>query len=128
MSAGLAYFNIEQLTLDNTFFRHVISTTEYNQIVLMSLEAGEQIGFEQHPHLTQFIRIESGQGLALIGHEPNIIQYPLYNGMSLNIPPHTYHNIINNGVEPLKLYTIYSGDSRDFHPTNLIEQEPSSAE
>jgi quercetin dioxygenase-like cupin family protein len=36
------------------------------QLVLMSLKPGEEIGSEIHPYITQFIRVEKGEGIAII--------------------------------------------------------------
>ena len=40
---------IEKQTLDNNFFRQVLFTGKYNQLVVMCLQGGEEIGNEVHP-------------------------------------------------------------------------------
>ena len=103
MAAGFVG-DIERLTLENSNFRKVIYTAEHSQLVLMSLKAGEEIGMETHPENDQFIRIEKGEGRAILngnGHE-------LFDGVALVIPAGTEHNIINDGEGEMKLYTIYS--------------------
>lgn len=98
--------NIENKTLSNKYYRKVIYTDEYQQIVLMSLNPGEYIHREKH-NGTQFFRIEKGLGMAEIGMKNKKIK--LKDGVSLSIPPHTFHKIINiSKQEPLKMYTIYS--------------------
>lgn len=107
--------NIEQITLNNTNYRQVIHTTKYNQVVLMSILPGDDIPLEKHDTVTQFIRIESGKGIAYIDNQ----EYELYDGISLNIPPGLYHKVVNTSVsEPLKLYSIYSPPE---HPDGLIQ-------
>lgn len=97
--------NIEKETLNNRDFRHVLHTSPYMQLVLMSLEPGEEIGVEVHPYTTQFFRVESGTGIALI----NKKSYNLSNGDVVIVPPGNVHNIINiSESEPLQLYTIYA--------------------
>lgn len=51
--------NIETITVENNYFRHVITTTPNLQLVLMSLNPLEDIGNEIHPYTTQFIRVEN---------------------------------------------------------------------
>ena len=96
--------NIEEATVKNDNFRKVLFTAEKSQLVLMSLQPGEEIGTETH-HLDQFIRIEAGQGKAHL----NSKDYRLQDGSALVIPAGTEHNVINDGKDQaLKLYTIYS--------------------
>lgn len=110
------YFgNIEQETTDNKDFRRVIFTGPNSQLVLMTLLPGEDIGAEVH-HVDQFFRIESGQGKAVV----NGKEYEVEDGSALLVPSGLEHNIINTGMEPLNLYTLYSPanhiDGR-VHPT-----------
>lgn len=95
--------NIEKLTLENNNFRKVLYTGRYSQLVLMSLNPGEEIGEEVHG-LDQFLRIESGVGKALVGEN----MYDVSDGFAIVVPAGTKHNVMNTGDAPLKLYTIYS--------------------
>lgn len=96
--------NLEQATLQNTNFRQVVTTTPNFQLVMMSLNPGEEIGLEIHPDTTQFFRVERGTGIAI----RNSQSIPLFDGAFVVIPPNTWHNVINTGPIPMKLYTIYS--------------------
>jgi mannose-6-phosphate isomerase-like protein (cupin superfamily) len=107
--------NIEKKTLKNNNYRKVLYTTSNLQLVLMSLKPGEEIGIEKHKGTTQFIRVEAGNGLAIIDGERKYIK----DGDVLVINPNTYHNIINIGNEKLKLYTIYTPPE---HSRNLVEK------
>ena len=111
----MSVFNIEKSTISNQNYRWVSKTTQTLQLVFMSLKAGEEIGMEVHENVTQFIRVESGNGLAIV----NGISYELNNESAVWVPPGIYHNIINNGVVPLKLYTLYSPPE---HPSDRIQQ------
>lgn len=96
--------NIEKLTLDNTNFRQVLYTARYCQLVVMSLNPGEEIGMEIH-NGDQFLRFESGQGKAVV----NGIEHLINNGSVVIVPAGVQHNIINiSPTEPMKLYTLYS--------------------
>jgi len=96
--------NIESETLKNTFYRKVLFTTPQQQLVVMSIPSGQDIGLETHPTTTQFIRVESGTGIAKVSGK----KYFLKDGYCIVIPPNTKHNIITTSDEPLKIYTIYS--------------------
>ena len=95
--------NIEKDSLENDNFRKVLYTSNYSQLVLMSLLAGEDIGEEVH-ELDQFIRIEKGEGKAVL----NDIEYLISDGSAIVIPQGTKHNIINTSNGMMKLYTVYS--------------------
>jgi mannose-6-phosphate isomerase-like protein (cupin superfamily) len=106
--------NIEKLTLNNNNYRKVLFTTKQQQLVLMSIKGHEEIGLEIHPKTTQFIRVESGRGKAIIGKEV----YRLKDGDAIIIPSGVKHNIIAS-KDGLKLYTIYSPPH---HPIGTIEK------
>ena len=96
--------NIETDTLQNQDFRRVLYTAKNSQLVLMNLRPNEEIGEEVHD-LDQFIRIEAGQGLALVDGGA----HRLSDGTAVIIPAGTRHNVINvSDTEELKLYTLYS--------------------
>ena len=57
--------NIEQLALENEFFRKVLYTDQNVQLVVMALQPGKDIGEEVH-QLDQFIRVERGEGVAVL--------------------------------------------------------------
>ncbi|OHA62193.1 MAG: cupin [Candidatus Vogelbacteria bacterium RIFOXYD2_FULL_44_9] len=96
--------NIEEKSEDNDNFRKVVFTADHMQLVVMSLKAGEDIGEEVHETVDQFIRVESGDGLAVLNGEETKIS----DGFAVVIPAGTKHNIINQGDSEMKLYTIYT--------------------
>lgn len=96
--------DIEKDSLENNNFRRVLYTAKYSQLVLMSLEPKDEIGEEVH-NLDQFIRVESGNGLAVL----DGVEHKIADGSAIVIPAGTKHNIINSSeTEKIKLYTIYS--------------------
>lgn len=95
--------NIEKETIENNDYRRVLYTANNTQLVLMSLEAGVQIGEEVHK-LDQFIRIEKGEVKAIL----DGVEHMLPADYAIIIPAGTKHNIINEGTETAKLYTLYS--------------------
>ena len=61
--------NIEQDTLENKDYRRVLYTGRNMQLVLMTLQPGEEIGLEIHEEHDQFIRVEAGTGVVLLDGE-----------------------------------------------------------
>ncbi|MFA7141923.1 MAG: cupin domain-containing protein [Candidatus Paceibacterota bacterium] len=97
--------NIEKETLENEDFRRVLFTAHQMQIVVMSLLPNEEIGEEVHTDIDQFIRVEQGEGKAILDGE----EFDLEDDSIVVIPGGVSHNIINSSSnEKLKLYTIYS--------------------
>lgn len=97
--------NIEELTLANSNFRHVLYSAMYSQLVLMSLAPGEDIGMETHEDGDQFFRFEQGTGTVTI----NGTEYSVADGDCIIVPAGAQHNVMNTSkTEALKLYTIYS--------------------
>lgn len=96
--------NIEKITTENTDYRHVLYTGAHSQLVVMSLEPGVEIGEEIH-QLDQFIRIETGTAKVILN---GTEEYVLEADWCVIIPAGTKHNVINEGVTPVKLYSVYS--------------------
>lgn len=94
--------NIEELSLKNENFRTVLYTDKRCQLVLMSLQGKEEIGDEVHD-VDQFIRVESGEGVAVLNTETQNLR----DGSVVIVPAGTKHNIINTGDGKMKLYTLY---------------------
>ena len=109
--------NIERDTLANDDFRRVLFTGPNMQLVLMTLQPGEDIGLETHDGHDQFIRIEAGSGVARL----NGVESRLEDGSIVLIPAGLEHNIVNSSNDqPLRLYTLYSPPEHadgTVHPT-----------
>jgi mannose-6-phosphate isomerase-like protein (cupin superfamily) len=111
--------NIEQRTLDNDNFREVLYTGPNLQLVLMTLQPGEEIGLERHEGHDQFIRIEAGEGVAILDGQ----RHPLEDGSAVVIPSGTEHNVINTSrTEPMRLYTLYAPPE---HPDGTVQRTKS---
>ncbi len=95
--------NIEKETVENNNYRKVLYTSHYSQLVVMSIEPGDEIGAEVHG-LDQFIRIEQGNGVAVL----DGVETPIEDDFAIVIPAGVEHNVINTGTEVMKLYTVYS--------------------
>lgn len=114
--------NIEEKSLKSHNFREVLFTGPLSQLVLMSLKPGEDIGQETHDNVDQFIRVEAGQGMAILNGE----QHDLADGSAVVIPAGTEHNVINSSKSAsLKLYTVYSPPN---HPDGTIHKTKAEAD
>jgi mannose-6-phosphate isomerase-like protein (cupin superfamily) len=116
--------NIERDTHANEDYRRVLFTGRHTQLVLMTIQPGDEIGREVHDGRDQFIRIEAGLGVAVLDEEEHTIS----EGMAVVLPAGTEHNVLNtSAVTPLRLYTLYSPPE---HPDGTIHRsksdEPSS--
>lgn len=107
--------NIEKLTKDNSFFRKVLFTGKYCQLVVMSLKPGEEIGLEVHKSVDQFFRVDEGKGVVVINGKKTAIR----DGFAVVVPAGSKHNVVNTGKMDLKLYTIYSPPN---HPEGTIHK------
>ena len=101
--------NLKLLALQNNYYRRVIYTGIV-QVVLMSLLPNQEIGLEKHDDTDQMLTIVSGNGVGSIGFK-NI---ELYSDSTMIVPKGIYHNVVNTGTFPLKLYTIYSRPEHEY--------------
>ena len=95
--------DIEELTESNKDFCRVLYTGKHLQLVLMSLEAGEEIGEEVHDDGDQFFRVEAGKGEVMI----DGVRTEIEDDDAVIVPAGARHNVKNTGSKPLRLYTIY---------------------
>ncbi|HTR19176.1 MAG TPA: cupin domain-containing protein [Candidatus Paceibacterota bacterium] len=116
--------NIEELSLSNDYFRKVLYTDPRIQLVIMSLLPNEDIGEEVH-ELDQFIRVEKGEGKAVLDGE----EHAIGDGSVVIIPKGTRHNIVNSsGTEPMKLYTLYAPPNHAEGTTHKTKAEAEADE
>lgn len=119
--------NIEKATKENNNFRIALWTGKYLQLTLMSIDVGEEIGLEVHPNLDQFIRIEEGQGLVKMGNRKDRLNFQatVRDDYAFIIPAGKWHNLINTGNKPIKLYSIYAPPQ---HPHGTVHETREDAE
>lgn len=118
--------NINKATMKNNYFRTALWTGHHLQLTLMSINPGEDIGFEMHPDVDQFICIEDGQGLVKMGDAENMLDFEAYvsKDYAFIIPAGKWHNLINIGGKPIKLFSIYAPPQ---HPHGTIHQTRAAA-
>jgi mannose-6-phosphate isomerase-like protein (cupin superfamily) len=116
------YFGkIEELTEGNTDFRRVLYSGSRLQLVLMSIQPGEELGGEIHSDTDQFFRIEKGKGMVVL----DGVAHKVAEGDTIVVPAGAHHNVICTGHDALKLYTIY-GPSH--HRDQLVQKTKAEAD
>ncbi len=122
--------DIEEATKQNNNFRLALWTGKHLQLTLMSINVGEEIGLEIHPDLDQFIRIEEGQGLVKMGDSKDNLNFQanVRDDFAFIIPAGKWHNLINTGNRPLKLYSIYAPPQHPYGTVHKTKAEAEAAE
>ena len=122
--------NIDKATTQNDTFRTALWTGEHLQLTLMSIDVREDIGLENHPYLDQFIRIEQGQGFVMMGPNENNLNFRrnVFEDDAVIIPAGTWHNLINTGNKPLKLYSIYAPAQHPYGTVHETREDAMAAE
>ncbi|GAA1180887.1 hypothetical protein GCM10009584_23630 [Ornithinimicrobium humiphilum] len=103
-------FDIETATRENSTYRTVAWTGKYLQVTLMSIPPGESIGLEVHPETDQFLRLDAGRGRCVMGPSKDELtfQQEVEDGWAIQVPAGTWHDVINTGDEPVRLYAVYA--------------------
>jgi len=119
--------NIDRVTKQNNTFRTALWTGSHLQLTLMSIPAGGEIGLEAHPYLDQFLRLEDGCGIVKMGNSQDRLNYQknVCDGYSIFVPAGTWHNLINTGNRPIKLYSIYAPPQ---HPHGTVHETKAIAD
>ena len=79
-------------------------------MTLMCIPYCGEIGLEIHPKTDQFIRVEQGKAVSVMGKRKDCLDFrqDMCKGDAVFIPAGTWHNIINIGRTPLKLSVMYA--------------------
>lgn len=113
--------NIRNLAKENKFFRKVVYTGKYVQLVLMNIPAGGEIGEETHETVDQIFYFVEGKGEAILNGESK----PVEEGDVVFVPAGTLHNFKNKGEGDWKLYTTYSPPN---HPDGTVHETKEEAD
>ncbi|PEK98058.1 cupin [Bacillus sp. AFS017336] len=122
--------NINEATKQNNTFRTALWTGTHLQVTLMSLNVGEDIGLEIHPNVDQFLRVEQGQGIVQMGKSKDKLNFKsnINDDSAIMVPAGTWHNVINTGNIPLKLYSIYAPPNHPFGTVHVTKADAMAAE
>lgn len=111
----------------NVNYRTALWTGKYLQVTLMSIPVGGDIGLEMHADTDQFIRVEQGWGIVKMGPSMDNLTYQrrVAAGDAVIVPAGTWHNLLNAGNVPLKLYSIYAPPH---HPAGTVHPTKADAQ
>ena len=115
--------DIAALAQENSFFRKEILTNENSQLVLMSVNPGDDIGEETHA-VDQILYFLSGSGEAVLDGKRS----PIKANSLVVVPAGTLHNFINTGSQPLKLFTVYAPPEEEPGTIHKTKAEAEAAE
>ncbi len=118
--------DINEITKRNDTFRTALWTGEHLQLTLMSIDVGGEIGVEMHPDTDQFLRVEEGEGIVRMGRNDKQFDFEedVYDDYAILVPAGKWHNIINTGDKPLKIYSIYAPPH---HPRGTVQRTKADA-
>lgn len=112
---------IVKQALNNDKFRDEVITGKIGQVVLMTIQPGEEIGSEVHEDHDQILIFVEGNGQAVLEGQVREI------GTNDLVFVHAgkEHNFINTGDRPLRLYTIYAPPE---HPAGTRHETKAEAD
>jgi mannose-6-phosphate isomerase-like protein (cupin superfamily) len=119
--------DIEQATLDNTAFRTVLFTGAHEQLTVMRLQPGEDIGREVHDDHDQFLRIEEGRARVEFGRSADEVDetHEVEDDWAIIVPAGVWHNVVNEGDADVKLYSLYAPPE---HPPDTVHRTKAEAD
>ena len=119
--------NIEQATLANENYRTALWTGSNMQLTLMTIQPGHDIGLEVHEDHDQFLRIESGEATVYMGEsETELETTQASDDDAVFVPAGKWHNLVNTGSEPLKLYSIYAPAEHEHGTVHATKEDASN--
>ena len=113
--------DIEQQTVGNDDFRRVLYTGQHLQLVLMTLQPGEEIGAEVHEDRDQFFRFEEGTGVVDIDGRENLVE----DDFAVIVPAGARHNVRNTSNAALRFYTLYGPPE---HKDKIVQSTKAEAD
>ena len=111
-------------TRQNEAFRDEVITGQESQLVLMTIQPGDEIGAEVHDDHDQILVFVEGEGQAIIDGETLDVKA---NDLVF-VHAGVKHNFINSGSAPLKLYTVYAPPEHSAGTRHETKAEADAAE
>ncbi|HHX71975.1 MAG TPA: cupin domain-containing protein [Clostridiales bacterium] len=119
--------NLARVVRQNNTFRTALWTGDHLQLTIMSIKPGDDIGLEIHPDDDQMIGVEDGTAIVQMGPHKDKLTFraEVSSGYAIFVPAGTWHNIINTGRRPLKVFSVYAPPH---HPFGTIHETKADAE
>jgi mannose-6-phosphate isomerase-like protein (cupin superfamily) len=108
----------------NDGFRREIVTGVHEQVVVMTIPPGGEIGEEVHPGTDQLLVFLDGQGEAHLAGEVS----PVSANDLVFVRAGTRHNFVNTGSGPLRLITVYAPPEHAPGTVHRTKEEADAAE
>jgi mannose-6-phosphate isomerase-like protein (cupin superfamily) len=122
--------DIEQATLSNENYRTTLWTGANLQMTVMKIEPGRDIGLEVHEDGDQFLRVETGKALVQMGPSKDDLPFEreVEDDWVILVPAGTWHNVVNVGSDPLKVYALYAPPEHPHGTVHPTKAESDAAE
>lgn len=124
MSKHQCHVPIVELTRNNDAFRDEVITGQESQLVLMTLQPGDEIGAEVHDDHDQILVFVEGQGTAMLDDQTFTVEA---NDLVF-VHAGVKHNFTNSGSTPLRLYTVYAPPEHSAGTRHETKAEADAAE
>ena len=110
--------------------RTVLWTGGNLQVTVMAIPVGGDVGLEQHNGIDQFLRVEEGTAQVMMGDSADKLDFvkEVKDDYAIFVPAGKWHNIVNKGDKPLKIYSIYAPAEHPHGTIHKTQQESMEAE
>ena len=120
----MEHFEIAKTAEKSADFRRVLWTGEHTQLVIMTIPPDGEIGVETHDENDQILSFVSGLGKAVVGGSTKKVGP----GDVVVVPAGVKHNFLNDGPNPLVLYTVYGPPDHADGAVHHTKEEADAAE
>jgi mannose-6-phosphate isomerase-like protein (cupin superfamily) len=120
----MEHFEIARTAERSADFRRVLWTGEHTQLVIMTIPPDGEIGEETHDENDQILSFVSGLGQAVVDGTSRKVGP----GDVVVVPAGVKHNFLNDGPNPLVLYTVYGPPDHADGAVHRTKQEADEAE
>ena len=120
----MEHFEIAKTAEQSADFRRVLWTGKHTQLVIMTIPPDGEIGEETHDENDQILSFVSGIGKAVIAGESRQVGP----GDIVVVPAGVQHNFLNDGPNPLVLYTVYGPPDHADGVVHRTKEEADAAE
>jgi mannose-6-phosphate isomerase-like protein (cupin superfamily) len=120
----MEHFDIAETAEQSADFRRVLWTGEHTQLVIMTIPPDGEIGLETHDENDQILSFVSGVGKAVVGGTRKAVGP----GDVVVVPAGIKHNFLNDGPNPLVLYTVYGPPDHADGAVHRTKEEADAAE
>ena len=108
----------------NESFRREVLTGRLQQVVVMTIQPGDEIGEEVHPDTDQTLVFVDGTAEAVL----DGVTTPVGPNQLVFVHAGVQHNFINTGEVPLRIITVYAPPEHEPGTVHATKEEADAAE